>query len=473
MLCILNSEYCLFVFLFRMSEITIASKSNTEVQYLSNKCHEDFTSSSHKAAVKNATQYVKRRLQYSQLPVRCQKRPIYRPAKNSYKLQGSSIIPTINLIKTNSTKNLADNLKCSSGSRIPITPRCKRSISLVDLSPGVNNPEFGDLRSESNSNSTRREEIEERKAAVEMLGVVEIGMEYGQTKEMNCQLEEENKAASLVCRVLLMNAWRKRREEVVQLQTNVEQLNQQVDHLHIQIVVLRRLLETENGRIGKITHEINQTKLQLNEVIQEKETLILEKENLERKVQSIRDSSEQEKVAAENLRNQLFGLKSQLEALDGQITRDREKILKLREDKKILTEKITANEEQLKNERLKNEELKLLVASSDEKAQLSFKELKKKEEEAEKLKEQLKLSKNVATALENKLSDREAALRKVETAFNSQIFELNELKERLIRQSQEIGWSTRVLQFAGSFVRAPRAILRSLSFFSSSGTNIL
>lgn len=108
-----------------------------------------------------------------------------------------------------------------------------------------------------------------------MLGVVEIGMEYGQTKEMNCQLEEENKAASLVCRVLLMNAWRKRREEVVQLQTNVEQLNQQVDHLHIQIVVLRRLLETENGRIGKITHEINQTKLQLNEVIQEKETLIL------------------------------------------------------------------------------------------------------------------------------------------------------------------------------------------------------
>lgn len=45
--------------------------------------------------------------------------------------------------------------------------------------------------------------------------------------------------------------------------------------------------------------------------------------------------------------------------------------------------------------------------------------------------------------------------------------ELNELKERLIRQSQEGGWSSRVLQIAGSVVRAPRAILRTLSFLSS------
>lgn len=40
--------------------------------------------------------------------------------------------------------------------------------------------------------------------------------------------------------------------------------------------------------------------------------------------------------------------------------------------------------------------------------------------------------------------------------------ELNELKERLIRQSQEGGWSSRMLQIAGSVVRAPRAILRTL-----------
>lgn len=40
--------------------------------------------------------------------------------------------------------------------------------------------------------------------------------------------------------------------------------------------------------------------------------------------------------------------------------------------------------------------------------------------------------------------------------------ELSELRERLIRQSQEGGWSSRMLQLAGSVVRAPRAILRTL-----------
>lgn len=45
--------------------------------------------------------------------------------------------------------------------------------------------------------------------------------------------------------------------------------------------------------------------------------------------------------------------------------------------------------------------------------------------------------------------------------------ELNELRERLIRQSQEGGWSSRMLQLAGSVVRAPGAILRTL--LSSTG----
>ena len=57
-----------------------------------------------------------------------------------------------------------------------------------------------------------------------------------------------------------------------------------------------------------------------------------------------------------------------------------------------------------------------------------FRELKAKMEETEKLKEQLRLSKETeralslrATNLESQLSDREAALRRVESAYNSQM----------------------------------------------------
>lgn len=67
-----------------------------------------------------------------------------------------------------------------------------------------------------------------------------------------------------------------------------------------------------------------------------------------------------------------------------------------------------------------------------------------------------------AISFEAQLVDREVALERMQVAYNSQLAELNELKERLIRQSQEGGWSSRMLQIAGSVVRAPRAILRTL-----------
>ena len=43
--------------------------------------------------------------------------------------------------------------------------------------------------------------------------------------------------------------------------------------------------------------------------------------------------------------------------------------------------------------------------------------------------------------------------------------ELNELRDRLFRESRDCGWSSKILQLAGSMVRAPGAILRTLSFF--------
>lgn len=63
----------------------------------------------------------------------------------------------------------------------------------------------------------------------------------------------------------------------------------------------------------------------------------------EKAVEEIKDLREKEAektVATENLRNELFSVKSQVVALDGQILRDREKLIKLREDKKILLDKV-------------------------------------------------------------------------------------------------------------------------------------
>ena len=82
-----------------------------------------------------------------------------------------------------------------------------------------------------------------------------------------------NKAASLVCHLLAVNAWRRRREEVSSLQETIDELSQQVDHLHIQIVVLRRLLQTENCRVEKLGAEVHQVKTQLEDALRERDTL--------------------------------------------------------------------------------------------------------------------------------------------------------------------------------------------------------
>lgn len=53
----------------------------------------------------------------------------------------------------------------------------------------------------------------------------------------------------------------------------------------------------------------------------------------------MREVAEERLVAAENVQNELITARNQVRALDDQISRDREKLLKLREDKRMLLEK--------------------------------------------------------------------------------------------------------------------------------------
>lgn len=92
---------------------------------------------------------------------------------------------------------------------------------------------------------------------------------------MGFPVPDTSKAASLVCRALVVNAWRRRREDNSQLQETIQQLTQQVDHLHIQIVVLRRLLDTENGRVSRFMAEMHRFRVQLDDVTRDRDAIKL------------------------------------------------------------------------------------------------------------------------------------------------------------------------------------------------------
>jgi len=73
-------------------------------------------------------------------------------------------------------------------------------------------------------------------------------------------------AANVVCRVLVLNAWRRRRAEIAQLE-------QQVEHLHLQIEFLRRLLLAENDRVGRLNSELHREKSQFEEVMSQRDAI--------------------------------------------------------------------------------------------------------------------------------------------------------------------------------------------------------
>ncbi|XP_076629078.1 uncharacterized protein LOC143345611 [Colletes latitarsis] len=425
---------------------------------------------------------------YSQLPVRCQRpSPYYRPPRTSFRLAG---LGTINCTSSiNTAKSCPENATCGSMFRVIGTPPCKKSLSLIDLSQSVMEVENADLRSDSSSTLEKLEEGHKIYAGNDNgigsgIKTWMDGFASSESEEGGSQFfKNPRKAASLVFHVLVLNAWRRRRSEVLYLRDTIDDLNQEIKHLHLQIFVLRRLIDTENNRVGKLTHEAQYVKEQLDETTRERNSLKTEKEKMAEEMTRLSAVSEERLVTAENVRNELLTAQNQVRVFDEQITRDREKLLKLREDKRLLLEKVTicetlVTEQEARAEKANSaiEELQLRLAkqiglteSSQQQIQRYIKEVKIKEDEKLKLEKRLKMSEDTVKSLnlrtvvlEARLSDRETALCRVEELCNSQQVEVNELRERLIRQTEDSRWSSRMLQIAGTVARVPGVILRTL-----------
>ncbi|KAK2580699.1 hypothetical protein KPH14_011329 [Odynerus spinipes] len=421
----------------------------------------------------NLKRCVRPRLQYSQLPIRCQRAsPYYRAVRCPFKLTGLGTISrssaSIATIRSCPESNNSNSTSSSPILQVIAPTRgCRRSSSMIDLSPTATDPETGDLRSESSSSLGHREDSERSKDGGNGNGILGIGHRTWTKNFLSpddaedsttCLSQNPRKAASILCHVLVLNAWRRRRSDVGQLQETIEELVRQIEHLRLQIVVLRRLLETENGRVGRLNWEVQRTKSQLDEISQERDALKTEKEKLEEEVRRLENVSDERLVTTENLRNELITAQKQLEALDGQISRDREKLLKLREDKRMLLDKISASEA-LATERgsraeraesaIKDLQIRLaaqvaLLESAQEQNLRYAKQLKETEEDRIRLEKQLRSSVEAgkvlslrASRLESQLADKDTALHRVESIYNSQLMELNELRGRLIRQSQD------------------------------------
>lgn len=129
------------------------------------------------------------------------------------------------------------------------------------------------FRSESDSSASRVDEIADRTKDILANGGsgrswtdATPSSESEQGEAVGLLEDPTIKAANVVCRMLVLNAWRRRRAEIAQLE-------QQVEHLHLQIEFLRRLLLAENDRVGRLNGELYREKSQLEEVTRERDAV--------------------------------------------------------------------------------------------------------------------------------------------------------------------------------------------------------
>lgn len=133
------------------------------------------------------------------------------------------------------------------------------------------------FRSESDSSASRLDEIADRTKDILANGGSAFcsgrswtdatpSSESEQGEATGLSEDPTIKAANVVCRVLVLNAWRRRRAEIAQLE-------QQVEHLHLQIEFLRRLLFAENDRVGRLNGELHRERSQLEEVTRERDAV--------------------------------------------------------------------------------------------------------------------------------------------------------------------------------------------------------
>ncbi|XP_034241835.1 uncharacterized protein LOC117645657 [Thrips palmi] len=143
------------------------------------------------------------------------------------------------------------------------------------------------------------------------------------------------------CQLLMLNAWRMRREETRVLRTRVDQMR-------LQITTLRSLNKQEGERAVRAHQDSGRARLQCDGLRQQLEALRTESESLAAANAALEGRIAEQMTTAENLRNELQAAKQDAAALDAQLAKERAKLAAARQQCGDLNEQVAGTEALLK-----------------------------------------------------------------------------------------------------------------------------
>ncbi|CAG2053498.1 unnamed protein product [Timema podura] len=116
-----------------------------------------------------------------------------------------------------------------------------------------------------------------------------------------------------------------------------------VGSLQRQTEVLRTLLDSERQRVNKALASADQSALAVQEVCRERDVIKAEKESYSHQLEELEHQLQEMHIQCLNCKNENQVIRAELSTLEAQLTKERSKLYRLREDKKILLDKLLDN----------------------------------------------------------------------------------------------------------------------------------
>nr|CAD7431386.1 unnamed protein product [Timema monikensis] len=113
-----------------------------------------------------------------------------------------------------------------------------------------------------------------------------------------------------------------------------------VGSLQRQTEVLRTLLDSERQRVNKALASADQSALAVQEICRERDAIKAEKESYSHQLEEMERQLQEMNIQCLNCKNENQVTRAELSALEEQLTKERSKLYRLREDKKILLDKV-------------------------------------------------------------------------------------------------------------------------------------
>uniref|UniRef100_A0A1B6D8Z5 Uncharacterized protein n=1 Tax=Clastoptera arizonana TaxID=38151 RepID=A0A1B6D8Z5_9HEMI len=148
-----------------------------------------------------------------------------------------------------------------------------------------------------------------------------------------------------VYEMFMMNAWRHRRKECENMKKNLKNTGTQIDNLNVQVIVLRNLLESERNRVANFVNQAAHSQVMLKESLRIQETLKTDIECKEVQIKKLTEALENSENERMNVHNELLTCNSEKYSWEQQLTKEREKLAKMTEERTNLWVELKIMEE--------------------------------------------------------------------------------------------------------------------------------